>query len=61
MSINPNDFVKLKNNEEQEGLKVTGTFVCQNCMESIGFAILDEDSMVLKYTCAAGHNNEAKL
>jgi hypothetical protein len=61
MSINPNDFVKLKNNEEQEGLKVTGTFVCQNCMESIGFAILDEDSMILKYTCAAGHDNEATL
>jgi hypothetical protein len=61
MSINPNDFIKLKNSEDTEGLKVTGTFVCQNCMESIGFAILDEDDMILKYTCEAGHYNEAKL
>ena len=61
MSINPNDFIKLKSDDEPEGLKVTGTFVCQNCMESIGFAILDEDSMILKYTCAAGHNNESNL
>ena len=30
-------------------------------MESIGFAVLNEDEMVLKYACAAGHNNEAKL
>jgi hypothetical protein len=61
MSINPQDFIKLKKNDDSEGLKVTGTFVCQICMESIGFAVLNEDEMVLKYTCAAGHNNEAKL
>lgn len=59
--INPGDFIKINKVEEPIGAKVTGTFVCQNCMESIGFAVLDEDSMVLKYTCAAGHDNEAKI
>lgn len=59
--INPGDFIKINKVEEPIGPKVTGTFVCQNCMESIGFAVLDEESMVLKYTCAAGHDNEAKI
>ncbi len=59
--IDPQDFIKITNHEEPTGARVSGTFVCQTCMESIGFAVLDEESMTMTYTCAAGHKNEAKL
>lgn len=64
--INPKDFVNVSdkiNKEEvvEDVVNVTGTFICQNCLEPIGFAVLNEDTMTLTYTCAAGHENEATL
>ena len=59
--INPGDFIKINKVEESIGAKVNGTFVCQNCMEPVGEAILDEDKMVLIYKCTSGHSNEAKI
>lgn len=59
--IDPNTFIKITNNEDPKGARVTGAFVCQTCLESIGFAVLNEDDMILRYVCAAGHENEAKL
>jgi hypothetical protein len=59
--IDPSDFIKITKNEDPAGARVSGTFICQTCLESIGFAVLNEDEMVLVYTCAAGHKNEATL
>ena len=59
--IDPTKFIKLTDKEEPQGARVTGTFICQTCMESIGFAVLNEDEMVLEYTCPTGHVNEASL
>ena len=63
--IDPKEFVKVEQKVEQEveqeDTNVTGTFICQECFEPVGFAVLNEDSMQLVYTCAAGHRNEATL
>lgn len=59
--INPSDFIKVTPKQEVDGAKVGGTFVCQDCLESISDAVLDEDKMILIYTCSSGHKNEAKI
>jgi hypothetical protein len=59
--IDPKDFLKAKEQEEIPGIKVSGTFVCQECTEPTDSAILDEDKMILVYTCSLNHVNEAKL
>lgn len=59
--INPGDFIKINKVEEPTGTKVAGTFVCQDCRESVSDAALDEDKMILIYTCSSGHKNEAKI
>jgi hypothetical protein len=59
--INPSDFIKVTPKQEIAGAKVGGTFVCQDCLESISDAVLDEDKMILVYTCSLGHANEAKI
>lgn len=63
--IDPKDFVnvgeKVGKPTEEEVVNVTGTFICQSCLEPIGFATLNEDTMTLLYTCAAGHDNEATI
>lgn len=62
--INPNDFINIapKQEEPEEELNtVGGTFICQECLVPVKEAILDEDSMSLRYTCKDGHKNEASL
>lgn len=59
--IDPREFIKVPTPKSEEGVNVSGTFICQECMESIGFATLDEDNMELVYVCAAGHKNVASL
>ena len=59
--IDPNEFIKVSPKQEVSGAKVEGTFVCQSCMESTAAAVLDEDKMILFYTCSCGYTNEAKL
>lgn len=59
--INPSDFIKVTPKQEVSGAKVGGTFVCQDCLESISDAVLDEDKMILVYTCSSNHKNEAKI
>lgn len=59
--IDPTKFVNISKQDQKIGVNVTGTFICQDCMEPIGFGTLDEDNMVITYVCAAGHSNEAKL
>lgn len=59
--IDPKDFIKPKEEPKIEGLGVSGTFICQECFESVNSAILDEDKMLLVYTCTDNHVNEAKL
>lgn len=61
MTIDPSQFIKITEKEDPKGARVTGSFVCQTCLETINFAVLDEDEMILKYTCPTGHDNEAKL
>ena len=59
--INPSDFIKVAPKQEISGTQVGGTFVCQDCKESVADAVLDEDKMILIYTCSSGHSNEAKI
>lgn len=59
--IDPSEFIKPKKEVEPEGLSVSGTFICQQCLENINDAVLDEDKMILVYVCTYGHVNEAKL
>ena len=62
--IDPNQFVNKTpkaEEPEQELETVMGTFICQECLEPVGQAVLDEDSMSLVYTCKDGHHNEASL
>jgi hypothetical protein len=59
--IDPNDFIKVTPKQEVSGAKVGGTFVCQECMQPTGDAVIDEDKMILVYTCPSGHANEAKI
>lgn len=59
--IDPNDFIKVTPKQEVSGAQVGGTFICQDCMESVNDAVLDEDKMTLVYTCSAGHTNEARI
>jgi hypothetical protein len=60
MSINPEDFIKAPNTEE-EGVSISGTFICQTCLEDTNSAILNEDEMIIIYSCGSGHRNEATL
>ena len=59
--IDPNDFIKVVPKQEPKGSEVGGTFVCQDCMEPVNDAVLDEDKMTLVYVCSSGHENEAKI
>jgi hypothetical protein len=59
--INPSDFIKVTQKQEISGAQVGGTFVCQDCRESVADAVLDEDKMILVYICSSGHSNEAKI
>lgn len=62
MTIDPSEFIKAKKAHEKEiGVEVTGTFVCQTCLEPVQSARLDEDEMVLVYVCREGHSSEATL
>jgi len=59
--IDPKEFLTTKKEDEPQGLKVSGTFICQECYESVNAAVLDEDKMLLVYSCTLNHVNEAKL
>jgi hypothetical protein len=60
--IDPKDFIgKETDTIKEEKISVSGNFICQECMISVYLASLDEDEMVLKYTCSDGHQNEATL
>ncbi len=57
--IDPKDFLKVPKPVESNLIQISGNFICQECMESIGFALFDEDEMKMFYTCNEGHKNEA--
>ena len=62
--INPKEFIgnNSKAPEPKPELEtVGGSFVCQDCLETVKQATLDEDTMSLFYTCSIGHSNEASL
>ena len=61
--IDPKEFIGGKPKEEpvEEKEMIGGTFICQECLQPVGQAILDEDSMSLVYTCKDGHVSEASL
>jgi hypothetical protein len=62
--INPNDFISSAPKEQEPEKEVEtmgGTFICQECLQPVLQAVLDEDSMSLVYTCKDGHRNEASL
>jgi hypothetical protein len=60
--IDPKTFIG-KDNEAQveDKISVSGNFICQECLISVYLASLDEEDMVLNYTCSEGHINQASL
>ena len=62
--IDPTQFIgnNAKAPEPEPELEtVGGSFVCQDCLQTVKQATLNEDTMSLFYTCSDGHQNEAKL
>lgn len=59
--IDPKDFVKVSPEIVDPGIRVSGNFGCQTCNKYADHARLDEDEMVLTYTCPDGHTSEATL
>ena len=61
--IDPNDFIGTKQPKEieEDRLVVSGTFVCQECNESVNQALLNEDTMILTWTCSLSHQSKASL
>lgn len=59
--IDPRDFLKEPDPDLIDALSATGTFICQECLDPVGTAIIDEDEMELVYVCLSGHRNVASL
>jgi hypothetical protein len=62
--IDPKDFVSGNKKEpepENQLESIRGSFVCQECLETVKDALFNEDAMSLYYTCLQGHKNEATL
>jgi hypothetical protein len=58
--IDPKDFVKTVEIIDP-GIRVSGSFACQECNAHADHATLDEHEMVLTYQCSENHINEARL
>lgn len=63
--IDPKEFLNKDKQNTQEvsddSIAVSGTFVCQECNESVRKANLDEGKRKLVWTCSKEHYSEARL
>lgn len=53
------DFLQLKNNSNY--IEASGSFACQECEEVVNSGKIDEDNMILIYSCINGHNSRIKI
>jgi hypothetical protein len=53
------DFLNIKSSSKY--IDASGSFSCQECDEFINHGKIDEDNMILMYTCSMGHNSRIKL
>jgi hypothetical protein len=61
--INPKDFLNKENTEEdvEEYIEISGTFMCQECSETVKSARLNEEKRKLIWKCSSNHQSEGKL
>lgn len=60
--IDPKNFLnKDKEQIEDSLMKITGSFICQECNELVNVALLNEDKRKITWTCSQEHYSEAKL
>lgn len=62
--IDPKEFLNKDKKQEvvlEDSIEISGTFICQECNESIHKAKLNEDKRKIVWVCSEGHNSEARL
>lgn len=63
--IDPKEFLNKDNKVtmsiDDNSIKISGTFVCQECSEITNSAKLDEDKRKIFWYCTKQHYSEAKL
>lgn len=57
MSESLEDFLNLN----KKYVSVEGSLMCQECDEIVNSGKLNEDDMVLYYTCSSNHNSKVQL
>jgi len=59
MSDSLEDFIGAKKTENR--LSVSGSMRCQTCDEMVHSGTMDEDDMIIYYSCTQGHDSRVKL
>jgi lysyl-tRNA synthetase class I len=59
MSDSLEDFVGAKKKDNE--LSVNGSMRCQTCNEIVHSGTMNEDDMIIHYSCTQGHNSRVKL
>jgi hypothetical protein len=59
MSDSLEDFLGSKKNSNQ--LSVSGSMRCQECNEIVHQGMMNENDMVISYSCSKGHQSKVKL
>lgn len=59
MSDSLEDFIGAKKTENT--LSVSGSMRCQTCDEMVNSGTMDEDDMIIYYSCTQGHDSRVKL
>jgi hypothetical protein len=63
--IDPKDFLNKDKQKSEpvvdDSIPVSGTFVCQECDETVHNARLDESKRKLVWSCSQEHYSEARL
>lgn len=61
--IDPKEFLNKDKTEIDidDSISVSGTFICQECNETVRNARLDEAKRKIVWQCSSNHSSEAKL
>jgi hypothetical protein len=63
--IDPKEFLnkqtQTKQEESDDSVQISGTFVCQECNEICNSARLNETKMKITWSCSNEHYSEARL
>lgn len=61
--INPKDFLNKDSSTDdvEDVIEISGTFLCQECSETVRSAKLNEQTRKLFWKCSNNHQSEGKL